>query len=122
MAAAHGGRTAATSKEDIVSNHATEEVSVNIFQDSGNPQRIFIWSADGAKSPFRDEHGHKPGFKWTVSADPDSADYDPTTASAGICATKGSQRPSMTCLSARAAWRTAGACCRQDCGGRSGSA
>jgi hypothetical protein len=60
-----------------VSNHATEEVSVNIFQDTGNPQRIFIWSADGAKSPFRDEHGQKPGFKWTVSADPDSADYDP---------------------------------------------
>lgn len=52
-------------------------VKLNIFQDSRNPLRILVWTADGTKSPFRDEHGEKPGFKWAVSADPDSADYDP---------------------------------------------
>lgn len=59
------------------SNHETVEIKVNIFQDPRNPKRIMFWSADGTKSPFHDEHGGKPGFKWTISADPDSADYDP---------------------------------------------
>ena len=52
-------------------------LDLNVFVDPGNPKRILIWTRNGVDTPFRDEHGEKPGFKLTVSADPLSADYDP---------------------------------------------
>ena len=56
-------------------------MAVNIFVDPDNPRRIFKRSAH-AGSDRDDAHlftyDGKPGFQDTYSADPDSADYDPS--------------------------------------------
>jgi hypothetical protein len=61
----------------MAANHLEVSLDLNVFLDPGNSRRILIWTRNGAKTPFRDEHGAKPGFKLTVSADTLSADYDP---------------------------------------------